>query len=125
MNVLEIGNLTVTPPGLSDDELIARYRAAGLLATAHEITRESILRDWAPSHLAYVSGLAEMSTSNKNNNQTDSVIVECIRDYVAETSATDLAAAIDAWVASTDLTMFESAEDALCSFIDHVEAVIP
>ena len=49
---LAISNLGKTPHGLTDEELLARYRAAKLLAAAHKIPVERILGDWFPSHLS-------------------------------------------------------------------------
>jgi len=46
-----ISNLSKTPEGLTDDELLARYRAAKILAEAHGVPIGAILGDWFPCHI--------------------------------------------------------------------------
>jgi hypothetical protein len=47
-----IANLGRTPEGLTDIELLARYRAASILAEAHGVPVSAILGDWFPAHLS-------------------------------------------------------------------------
>lgn len=46
-----ISNLSKTPQGLTDEELLARYRAAKILAEAHHLPLGSILCDWFDCHI--------------------------------------------------------------------------
>jgi hypothetical protein len=47
-----ISNLHRTPEGLTDIELLARYRAASILAAVHGVPVSAILSDWYPAHLS-------------------------------------------------------------------------
>ena len=52
-----ISNLSITPVGLTDVELLARYRAAKIIAEAHGLPLSAILSDWFPCHLSRFEGL--------------------------------------------------------------------
>lgn len=51
-------DLSRTPTGLTDDQLIARYQAAEILAEAHFCTVGDILADWSGPQLDLISILA-------------------------------------------------------------------
>ncbi len=64
-----LADLSHTPNGLSEEMLLARYRAAKLLADVHCLPVSSFLADWKPSDISHFEEMATASGEGEGESE--------------------------------------------------------